>query len=129
MTAGANPAGGWGLSNNSGVYHLDILCGQGNGCSGPAGLIIGPGPYTSANGSIAANKPHNPFADQTASFPLALTGATADTVISNVAFSFGTDGALIPIPAAVWLFGSGLLGLAAIARRKHATQRNLPAAA
>ena len=29
-------------------------------------------------------------------------------------------GAAIPIPAAVWLFGSGLLGLAGVARRKKA---------
>jgi len=27
-------------------------------------------------------------------------------------------GAVIPVPAAVWLFGSGLLGLVGIARRK-----------
>jgi len=32
----------------------------------------------------------------------------------------GTLGAVIPIPAAVWLFGSGLLGLIGIARRKKA---------
>lgn len=26
--------------------------------------------------------------------------------------------AVVPVPAAVWLFGSGLLGLAVVARRK-----------
>ena len=31
-----------------------------------------------------------------------------------------TDGTIIPIPAAIWLFGTGLLGLIAIARRKKA---------
>ena len=30
------------------------------------------------------------------------------------------DAAVIPVPAAVWLFGSGLLGLIGIARRKKA---------
>ena len=30
------------------------------------------------------------------------------------------DGAVVPVPAAVWLFGSGLLGLIGIARRKKA---------
>ena len=25
----------------------------------------------------------------------------------------------VPVPAAVWLFGSGLLGLVGLARRKH----------
>lgn len=29
-------------------------------------------------------------------------------------------GAVVPVPAAVWLFGSGLLGLFGIARRKTA---------
>ena len=27
----------------------------------------------------------------------------------------------VPVPAAVWLFGSGLIGLAGVARRKHST--------
>jgi hypothetical protein len=30
-----------------------------------------------------------------------------------------TPDAVIPVPAAVWLFGSGLMGLAAVARRKN----------
>lgn len=32
---------------------------------------------------------------------------------------FSHDGTYVPVPAAVWLFGSGLLGLVSIARRKH----------
>lgn len=32
----------------------------------------------------------------------------------------GNDPAVVPIPAAVWLFGSGLLGLVGIARRRRA---------
>ncbi len=32
-----------------------------------------------------------------------------------------TDGTLVPSPAAVWLFGTGLLGLIAVARRKRAS--------
>jgi hypothetical protein len=89
-------------------------------------LIIGPpaasGNYTAANSSIAGNDPHNPFLNQTATFTLALSGVTAATNISNVIFSFGTaDGnnVAVPIPAAVWLFVSGLLGLIGIARRKY----------
>lgn len=35
----------------------------------------------------------------------------------NAAFSLSAPG-LVPVPAAVWLFGSGLLGLVGIARRK-----------
>ena len=129
-TPAVAPANNWLLSSTSGVYHLDALCGPPAQCGGPSGLIIGPGPYTSANGSIAGNGPHNPFIDQTATFTLALLGATAQTVISNVIFSFGTNGAIIPIPAAVWLFISGLVGLIGIARRKQVVNRMaLPAAA
>jgi len=40
-------------------------------------------------------------------------------VISGVVDSFGSASA-VPVPAAVWLFGSGLLGLVGIARRKQA---------
>jgi hypothetical protein len=134
-SAAAVPVNNWLLTNTSGTYHLDALCGPPPQCGGPSGLIIGPGPYTNANGSIAANGPHNPFIDQTATFTLALLGATAATVISDVVFSFGTDGVtvpgtVVPIPAAVWLFVSGLLGLIGIARRKQAGTRNaLPMAA
>ena len=116
----------WGLSNTGGTYHLDALVGQGAGGTGPADLIIGPGPYTNANGSIARNRPHNPFINTTATFTLALAGVTAGTVITNIVFSFGTDGATVatvpvPIPDAIWLFASGLLGLIVIARRKYAS--------
>ena len=38
------------------------------------------------------------------------SGATADSLTLNVG--------AVPIPAAVWLFGSGLLGLVGVARRK-----------
>ncbi|TNG03677.1 MAG: VPLPA-CTERM sorting domain-containing protein [Gammaproteobacteria bacterium] len=34
------------------------------------------------------------------------------------AFSFSSSASVVPVPAAVWLFGSGLLGLVGIARRK-----------
>lgn len=39
---------------------------------------------------------------------------TADTVLAKA-------GPVVPVPAAVWLFGSGLLGLVGVARRKKAT--------
>jgi hypothetical protein len=59
---------------------------------------------------------------KSARFSFGLTGALPNTTISDVMFSFGTTAGdnlpAIPIPAAVWLLGSGLIGLAAIARRK-----------
>lgn len=36
------------------------------------------------------------------------------------AFSFSSSASVVPVPTAVWLFGSGLLGLVGIARRKKA---------
>jgi len=114
---------GWDLTDGGGNFHLNKLCGA--LCGNPQGLIIGPGPYTNAQGSINNNGAHNPFVDQTASFTFALAGVTADSVVSNVVFSFGTTtgtNVAVPIPAAVWLFVSGLLGLIGIARRKYGVQ-------
>ena len=54
----------------------------------------------------------------------------ADPSITQVIQIVNTDAALlnynfittpVPVPAAVWLFGSGLLGLIGVARRKQAT--------
>ena len=44
----------------------------------------------------------------------------SDSVIDNASvINFGSVSA-VPVPAAVWLFGSGLLGLVGVARRKRA---------
>ena len=43
-------------------------------------------------------------------------GCTVDAYIDNV--SVMADVSAVPVPAAVWLFGSGLLGLVGVARRK-----------
>jgi hypothetical protein len=100
--------------------------------TGPADLIIGPstgGVYSNANDSIAGNDPHNPFINQTATFVIA-TGATNGATISDVVFSFGTapgDNVAVPIPAAVWLFVSGLVGLIGIARRRQPGIMSAPA--
>lgn len=40
------------------------------------------------------------------------------TSASNYALVFTANGAPVPLPAAVWLFGSGLLGLAGVGRRR-----------
>ena len=43
---------------------------------------------------------------------------TTTGIIDNADFGFQ---AAVPVPAAVWLFGSGLLGLISVARRKRVT--------
>jgi hypothetical protein len=40
--------------------------------------------------------------------------------LDNGSTGFAHGGTVVPVPAAVWLFGSGLLGLVGIARRKKA---------
>jgi len=70
---------------------------------------------------IAVSTPQNYGITYTFYFPL---GTFMSTGITNTQYS--PDATLsvvdtnVPIPAAVWLFGSGLLGLVGIARRKKA---------
>jgi len=45
-------------------------------------------------------------------------GATFKAVIDNVNLSAPGGTAPVPIPAAVWLFGSGLMGLVSMGKRK-----------
>jgi len=47
-------------------------------------------------------------------------GCVSDWYIDNVSISADVEVPAVPVPAAVWLFGSGLLGLIGVARRKTA---------
>jgi len=131
-TLGPTASTGWGLNNNvAGGLQLDAL-----GFIGPAGLIIGPpGPgsiYTNANGSIAANGPHNPFLNQTATFLITVAGVTVDSTITSAVFSFGTVAGInvpgtpqipsgkIPEPASIALLGIGFLAFGATRRKRKA---------
>ncbi len=49
-----------------------------------------------------------------------IQGCNADYFIDNVTIFADVDVSAIPVPAAAWLFGSGLLGLIGIARKKKA---------
>jgi len=127
-TLGSTGSTGWGLV--SGSLKLDA-----RGLIGPAGLIIGrPGPgdlYSNANGSIAANGPHNPFSDLSATFLLDIAGLTATDTVTSAIFSFGTtDGIDVtgvpstatPLPGAFPLLATGLgaLGLLGWRRKRKA---------
>jgi hypothetical protein len=111
---------GWALSNVGSTFHLNVL----GTAIGPAHLLIGPpdinsNVYSNANGSIAGNGPHNPFLAENGTFFITDRGITADTQVSNVVFSFGTEaGTNVPANtpdsgATVALLGLVLIGLAA----------------
>lgn len=138
-TTGGTITTGWVEGTSGSTFVLCVVCASGfPATSAPAELIIGPGPYSNANGSIAGNGPHNPFLNQSATFMLNVTGITPGASLSNVAFSFGTtlgsnvDGALsagtpvllaAPTPepgsATLAIFALGILGCILLLRHRR----------
>jgi hypothetical protein len=48
------------------------------------------------------------------------SGSTTDDFVEfEFYFAKATEVPEVPLPAAVWLFGSALVGIAGLARRKH----------
>jgi hypothetical protein len=116
---GGSVSTGWILSTSGLGFLLNDLAGPGH--AGPAHTIIGPpnmgmGLYTSAKGSIAGNKPQNPFLNQFATFAINAPGVTANSLVDSATFSFGSDGdtfvpgvsGLVPEPGSLALVGIGL---------------------
>lgn len=52
--------------------------------------------------------------------PVAFNDLQFWTLSSNGELNYGAEVSAVPVPAAVWLFGSGLLGLVGVARRRAA---------
>jgi hypothetical protein len=136
-TVGANWAYNTGLAapNNAtqGIYSAGFsFPGTGNfGCGGSCnnldgidyGLISAADDTTNGNAAVTGG---NPLIQHAAVFNLGPAGAfnpDAPGAITNVSFQYGTslgEPNVVPIPPAVWLLGSGLIGLLGIARRKVA---------
>jgi len=121
---GGGPSAGYGISSSGYIGGAGTLFGGDNLDNPNApdginfGIISGLGGYN-PNGGLAGE----PVIQDTVTFTF--TGADGLSVddISNVSFQYGTsfdEPNLVPVPAAVWLFGSGLLGLGGIARKKTA---------
>lgn len=118
---------GWGFGtsivNGMSGFELCVICQGGpTAPATPSEGILGPasgdGKYDNANGSIAGNKPHNPFVNQTATFTL--TDLPIGATVDNVVFSFSTTpgdnvpaSTPVPEPASLVLLSTGLLALGA----------------
>ena len=94
-------ATGWALDDSNG-FLLCALCND-LGATGPKRLLIGDpnadtGIYSSANASIAGNKPHNPFTAGTATFLILAPGVSAGQKVTNATFFFGTAGGASGVP-------------------------------
>lgn len=134
VTSAGTTTSGYEFGTFSGGFTICTVCPAGTTnvagtTAGPANLIIGPGPYTNANGSIANNMAHNPFINQTATFTLANSGISSTTTVTSATFSFGTtagvnvgggpggQGGQVPEPGSMYLMGAGLTGLGLFARK------------
>ena len=76
------------------------------------------------NGNVALRTPGGVLDNMTASDSFSSSGSQADTPITWLVYRAAVSPvdfvatSAVPVPAAVWLFGSGLLGLVAVTRRR-----------
>ena len=107
-------ATGWALDTGNGGFLLCALCND-LGAIGPKRLLLGDtnsstGLYTSANSSIAGNRPHNPFTAGTAVFIINAPGAAAGYKVSSATFFFGTAEGASGVPGVGVAAGSACSG-------------------
>ncbi|MBI3838132.1 MAG: hypothetical protein HY288_09400 [Planctomycetia bacterium] len=127
FTDGLMVATGWSLATHDSSLSLNVL----GTAIGPAHTLLGPPggtTYAHANGSIAGNRPHNPFLAGMATFVIHAAGVTPGSSISAVTFVFGTTpganttGANVPEPESWVLAATAFVGLLSW-RRRSSTQK------
>lgn len=84
-----------------------------SGVPGPTEVFSATGPDTKSSALLGALG--IPLNTQFDFFGFSIESANGSVVSTDI-----INTAVIPVPAAIWLFGSGLLGLAGISRRKKA---------
>jgi len=120
------PTAGYGISSSGYIGGSGTLFGGPNLDTPLApdginfGIISAASPFSPNPGELA----DSPVIQDTVTFVLSLPNDQfSEDDISNVSFQYGTQfgepNLVVPVPAAVWLFGSGLLGMVGIARRRR----------
>ena len=119
-----------GTAAAGGVIFAEFFMELEGGVLGPGSGILGGGPlFPNANPDVWTTYNFTTFAGPDTSGGVTLQfnsacapidGCIADYSIDNVMISADVEVPAVPVPAAVWLFGSGLLGLDGVARRKKA---------
>jgi hypothetical protein len=128
-----------GTNNNAGGIVLCTICvntnPSGNAFAPPERLLIGQpdgnGAYSNANSSITGNTEGSPdpWIQGSVTFNLNINGLGDGATVIGVVFTFGTDGQRVdgeceegctevPEPGTLALFGTGLLGMAGVIRRR-----------
>ena len=117
-----------GTTAEGGVFFVELFSELDGGGTSSA-VILGGGPQFPASATTWQTLNFTGFAgpDTSGGITLQLNAACApvagcisDIEIDNVQIFADVEVSAVPVPAAVWLFGSGLLGLIGVARRKTA---------
>ena len=92
---------------------------DGDGINDFSGVLVSGGQVGSGWGSFFGATYYEAWRVNILSGTAASANFSVDTIFATAGGDFAQTAA-VPVPAAVWLFGSGLLGLVGVARRKKA---------
>jgi MYXO-CTERM domain-containing protein len=137
-TVGSSPVEtGWAAGSiSTNTWLLCVICtGNVHSSVTPShGIVPIEGSYSSGNGSIKNNGPHNPFLESGATFDFSTTSVLPSNPsidpFSNVSISFGTTFGELPTtgsapePLTPLLAGAGLIVLGLIERRRRRSRPN-----